>query len=120
VEWEDLDTVLAESDFLCLLCPLTDKTRHLIDARRLRKMKRSACLINTSRGPVVDEKALVKALKSGWIRGAGLDVYENEPSLAAGLKSLPNVVLLPHLGSATRETRDAMARMAAESLVTNI
>jgi glyoxylate reductase len=112
-----LDDLLAASDFVSLHCPLNDQTRHLIDANALAKMKPTAYLINTARGPVVDEKALVDALKRGQIAGAGLDVYEDEPRMAEGLVECPNTVLLPHLGSATRATRAAMSRMAAENLV---
>lgn len=112
-----LDTLLAESDFVSLHVPLTAETRHLIDARALRLMKPTAYLINSSRGPVIDEAALVEALRTGQIAGAGLDVYEDEPRMAAGLADCPNTLLLPHLGSATRETRAAMARIAAENLV---
>ena len=112
-----LDDLLAESDFVSLHTPLTPETRHLIDARALGRMKPSAYLINTARGPVVDEAALVEALRSGRIAGAGLDVYEREPALAAGLAACPNAVLLPHLGSATRATRAAMSRIAATNVV---
>jgi glyoxylate reductase len=112
-----LDRLLAESDFVSLHVPLTDETRHLIDAKALVKMKSSAYLINTSRGPVVDERALVAALKAGTIAGAGLDVYEDEPRMAEGLADCSQAVLLPHLGSATHATRAAMARMAAENLI---
>lgn len=112
-----LEELLAGSDFVSLHVPLTDETRHLIDAAALAKMKSSAYLINTARGPVVDEVALVAALKSGRIAGAGLDVYEEEPRMAAGLAECPNTVLLPHLGSATRATRSAMARIAAENVI---
>ena len=111
-----LDEVLAGSDFVSLHVPLTAETRHLIDARALAMMKPTAYLINTSRGPVVDEPALVAALRAGRIAGAGLDVYEEEPTMAAGLAECPNAVLLPHLGSATRATRAAMARMAAANV----
>ncbi|HEX8204063.1 MAG TPA: D-glycerate dehydrogenase [Isosphaeraceae bacterium] len=111
-----LDPLLAEADFVSLHVPLTDQTRHLIDAEALGKMKASAYLINTSRGPVVDERALVAALKAGTIAGAGLDVYEDEPRTAEGLADCPNAVLLPHLGSATHATRAAMARMAAANV----
>src|SRR5262249_36307506 len=97
--------------------PLTDDTRHLIDADRLRRMRPSAFLVNTSRGPVVVEAALVDALRVGDIAGAGLDVYEHEPLVPPALLELENVVLLPHLGSATRETRTAMALLAAENVV---
>jgi len=113
----ELEEVLRESDFVTLHPALDAGTRHLIDERRLKRMKPSAYLINASRGPVVDEKALVKALKEGWIRGAALDVYEHEPKMAAGLSKQWNAVLIPHLASASRETREAMGRLAATSLV---
>lgn len=113
----DLDELLAESDFVSLHCPLTPETRHLLDARRLALLKPHAVLVNTARGPVIDEAALVNALHKGLFFGAGLDVYEAEPALARGLASLPNTVLLPHLGSATVETRDEMGRMAARAIV---
>jgi glyoxylate reductase len=112
-----LETLLAESDFVSLHVPLSAETRHLIDADALAGMKPTAYLINTSRGPVVDEAALVEALRAGRIGGAGLDVYEDEPRMAPGLAGLPNAVLLPHLGSATRATRAAMSRIAAENLI---
>src|SRR3989344_1802295 len=102
------EDVLKEADFVSVHVPLLDSTRHLINAERLAMMKRSAFLINTSRGPVVDEAALVEALKNGVIRGAGLDVFEHEPDLASGLSELENVVLTPHLASATEETRSKM------------
>lgn len=114
VELEDL---LRQSDFVSLHCPLTSETRHMIDARRIALMKPTAMLVNTARGPVVDESALVEALREGVIAGAGLDVYENEPALATGLAELENVVLLPHLGSATVETRDEMGRLCAQAVV---
>jgi glyoxylate reductase len=112
-----LEELLAASDFVSLHVPLTPETRHLIDASALARMKPTAYLINTARGPVVDEPALVEALRSGRIAGAGLDVYEDEPRMAPGLADCPNTLLLPHLGSATRDTRAAMARIAAENLV---
>lgn len=112
-----LEALLAEADFVSLHVPLTDETRHLIDARALAAMKPTAYLINTSREPVVDEPALVDALRGGRIAGAGLDVYEGEPRMAAGLADCPNTVLLPHLGSATRSARAAMSRVAAGDLV---
>lgn len=112
-----LDELLRESDFVTLHVPLTPETRHLIGRREFELMKPSACLINTARGPVVDETALVDGLKGGLIHGAGLDVYENEPQLAPGLAEAPNVVLLPHVGSATVETRTLMAAMAVENLL---
>ncbi|MHC4448696.1 MAG: 2-hydroxyacid dehydrogenase [Planctomycetota bacterium] len=113
----DLDELIAQSDFVSLHCPLNDKTRHLIDAARLERMKPTAILINTARGPVVDEIALTEALRTGSIAGAGLDVFENEPRTAPGLTELDNVVLLPHIGSATHETRAAMGRLAAEGIL---
>ena len=113
----DLDTLLAQSDFVSLHVPLTPETRHLIDARAIALMKPSAYLINTSRGPVVDEAALVEALQAGVIAGAGLDVYEREPAMAAGLAACQNAVLLPHLGSATFRTRDEMSDLVAANVV---
>lgn len=114
----ELDELLASSDFVCLQVPLTDATRHLIGAEQLKKMKKSAILINASRGATVDEPALIAALEAGTIHGAGLDVFEREPiDPASRLLRMPNVVALPHIGSATHETRHAMARCAAENLV---
>jgi len=113
----DLDTLLKEADFVSIHVPLVPETRHLIGARELSLMKKNAILINTSRGPVVDEKALVNALKEGKIWGAGLDVYENEPDIEPELLNLANVVLLPHIASATYETRTKMALMAAENIL---
>jgi len=117
VEYAEKDELLATADFVSLHVPLSAETRHLIGRRELGLMKPTAYLINTSRGPVVDEAALVEALKARRIEGAGLDVYENEPMLAPGLAALDNAVLLPHVGSATVETRTKMARMAAENLL---
>jgi len=117
VEYAEKDELLATADFVSLHVPLSAETRHLIGRRELDLMKPTAYLINTSRGPVVDEAALVEALKARRIEGAGLDVYENEPMLAPGLAALDNAVLLPHVGSATVETRTKMARMAAENLL---
>lgn len=113
----ELDELLKESDFVCIHAALEERTRRLINEDRLRMMKPSAYLVNAARGPIVDERALVKALKSGWIRGAALDVYENEPRTAPGLKGLPNAVLVPHLASASLETREAMGNLAAGSIV---
>lgn len=113
VEGAGLDELLRESDFVTIHTLLTDETRHLIGAEELAAMKRSAYLINAARGPIVDEEALVEALREERIAGAGLDVYEEEPEMAPGLAELDNTVLLPHLGSATRATRDKMATMAA-------
>ena len=107
-----LDALLASADVVTLHCPLTPETRRLMDRRRLLAMKPGAILVNTARGPVVDEEALVECLREGRLFGAGLDVYEREPELAEGLTELPNVLLLPHLGSATEAVREAMARMA--------
>lgn len=111
-----LDALLPEVDFLSLHCPGGDANRHLIDARRLRLMRRDAYLVNTARGEVVDEAALAAALRDGGIAGAGLDVFEAEPKLHPGLLGLENVTLLPHLGSATRETRDAMGHRVVDNL----
>jgi glyoxylate reductase len=111
-----LNQLLDESDFVSLHVPLSESTHHLIDSAALSRMKPSAYLINTSRGPVVDEKALVKALRERQIAGAGLDVYEDEPRMAEGLAECSNTLLLPHLGSATIATRAAMSRMAGENV----
>ncbi|MGH9465534.1 MAG: 2-hydroxyacid dehydrogenase [Thermoanaerobaculia bacterium] len=116
----DLAALLAASDFVTLHTPLTPETRHLIGAGELRAMRSSAVLVNTSRGEVIDEQALVVALREGWIAGAGLDVYEGEPAMAAGLAALDNAVLLPHIGSATRDTRGRMATMAAENALSHL
>lgn len=112
-----LDELLRESDFVSVHTVLDAGTRHLIDDRAFGLMKKSAYLINAARGPIVDEKALVRALKSDRIRGAGLDVYEWEPKMAPGLASCRNAVLAPHLASATLETRIKMGQMAASGLV---
>ena len=111
-----LDRLLAESDFVSLHVPLLPETRHLINGASFSKMKRTAYLVNTTRGPVVDEAALVEALKAGQIAGAGLDVYEHEPKVHPELLPLKNVVLTPHVGSASVETRTKMAVMAAENV----
>ena len=110
-----LDRLLATSDVVSLHCPLTAETRHLIDQKALAKMKRSAYLVNTSRGPVVDEAALAWALNHRLIAGAALDVYEHEPAVHADLRSLENVMLIPHIASATVETRTAMADLAVRN-----
>jgi lactate dehydrogenase-like 2-hydroxyacid dehydrogenase len=112
----DLGDLLARSDFVSVHAPATPETRHLIDSRRLAAMRQSAFLINTARGDIVDERALVDALSTHQIRGAGLDVYEREPKIERALLELDNVVLLPHLGSATLESRVAMGRRALENL----
>ena len=118
VSWtrRPLDDVLAESDFVSLHVPLTEATRHLIDRRRLALMKPTAFLINTSRGPVIDEAALMSALETKTIAGAGLDVYEHEPDVPVRFVSLPNVILLPHLGSATLETRVRMGLICLDNI----
>jgi lactate dehydrogenase-like 2-hydroxyacid dehydrogenase len=112
-----LEALLAEADFISLHVPLTADTRHLIDARAFARMKSTAVLVNTSRGPVVDETALIDALRSRRIFAAGLDVYENEPAVPDELKQLDNVVILPHIGSASVSTRNRMATMAAQNLL---
>jgi glyoxylate reductase len=112
----ELDALLPDADVVSLHTPLTPQTRHLIDARRLRLMKPTAVLINTSRGPGVDEAALAEALCAGVIGGAGLDVYEREPEVTEALLPLENVVLAPHLGSATRDTRVAMGMLCVGAL----
>jgi glyoxylate reductase len=108
-----LDALLATSDIVSVHTPLSPDTRHLIDTAAIAKMKRGSFIINTARGPVVDEDALCDALQSGHLAGAGLDVYEFEPAVNPRLLGMPNVVLAPHIGSATFETRSAMARIAA-------
>ena len=113
---DTLEEVLAEADFVSLHCPATPETRHLMNRERLGQMQRHAFLVNTARGDVVDEAALVEALSDGTIAGAGLDVYEREPQVTPALLTMENVVLLPHLGSATTETRVAMGRRALENL----
>ena len=115
-EYRDLNTLLAEADFVTLHVPLNGDTRQMFDAPKLFRMKPTAFLINTSRGPVVDEAALVHALESQKLAGAGLDVFEQEPFVHPGLKR-PNVVLAPHLGSASNETRAKMALVAAQNVV---
>ena len=114
-EWVDVDALIARSDVLSLHAPLTPDTRHAIDAGVLRRMQPGSFLVNTARGALVDEAALVDALRDGPLAGAGLDVYEHEPRIHPGLLELPNVVLLPHVGSATRETRTRMAMLAARN-----
>jgi len=109
----DLDELFTSSDIISLHVPLTAGTHHLVDEHRLRQMKPTAILVNTSRGPVIDEAALVHALHHRWIAGAGLDVYENEPRLADGLRDCPTAMLTPHLGSATVSTRRRMAELTA-------
>jgi len=116
----DLDDLLKRSDFISLHVPLLSSTRHLISEKQLQMMKPNAILINTSRGPVIDEKALIKALKEKWIFGAGLDVYENEPEIPEELKELDNVVLQPHSASATIASRTGMAIIAAKNMIAGL
>jgi glyoxylate reductase len=113
---DDLQALLGEADVVSLHVPLTAGTRHLVGAPELRAMRSSAVLVNTARGPIVDEVALVAALRDGEIAGAALDVFEREPEVEAGLLTLENVVLTPHLGSATRDTRIAMGMLCVEAL----
>lgn len=120
VRYVDLQTLLQQSDFVSVHVPLTAETHHLMGAPEFSEMKSSAFLINTSRGPVVDEAALLHTLVNQEISGAGLDVYEHEPSLAPGLDKLDNVILLPHMGSATQETRRRMGTMAVENLMAGL
>jgi glyoxylate reductase len=115
-EFRDLDALLAEADVVTLHVPLTAETRGLVDARRLGLLRDGACLVNTARGEIVDERALVSELVSGRIR-AGLDVFVDEPHVPEELLELPNVVLTPHLGSATRQTREAMTRLVVDNLL---
>ncbi|MFH1354424.1 MAG: D-glycerate dehydrogenase [bacterium] len=115
--YPELDTMLPEVDVLSLHVPLVEATRHLINKERLGVMKKTALLINTSRGPVVDEAALVTALQNKEITGAALDVLENEPELAPGLAECTNVILTPHTASATQETRSAMSELAADNII---
>jgi len=116
-QYRDLEDLLRESDFVSLHTSLTSQTRHLINAERLAMMKPTAVLVNTSRGPVIDEAALAQALKQGQIFAAGLDVFEREPSVHPGLLACENAVLIPHLGSATVKTRLAMAGLAVDNLL---
>jgi glyoxylate reductase len=115
-ERRELGDLLASSDFVSLHVPLTSETRYLIDASRLAQMKRGAVLVNTSRGGVIDTAALVDALRGGPLGAAGLDVYEDEPHVPRELRELPNTVLLPHIGSATDKTREAMARLCIDNV----
>jgi glyoxylate reductase len=113
----DFPTLLAESDIVSPHCPLTDETRHVFNGATFKAMKKSAIFVNTTRGPVVDEAALAAALHAGDIFAAGLDVYEEEPKIHPDLLTVSNIVLLPHIGSSTLETRSAMANLAAENII---
>ncbi|MDE2116586.1 MAG: D-glycerate dehydrogenase, partial [Patescibacteria group bacterium] len=115
-----VEELLGAADFISLHVPLLDSTHHLIDGHRLALMKPTAFLINTSRGPVIDEKALVRALRDRRIAGAGLDVFEFEPKLSSGLAKLQNVVLTPHIASARQSVRDAMAVLAAKNIIDSL
>jgi glyoxylate reductase len=115
-EYRTLDALLAESDFISLHTPLNDATRHMISASQFAAMKPTAYIVNTSRGPVIDEAALIAALATGRIAGAALDVYEREPEIPDGLRR-PNVVMTPHIGSASIETRTKMAMIAVENII---
>jgi glyoxylate reductase len=117
LEFRPLDGLLSESDFVVLCTPLTPETHHLIGARELALMRREAILVNIARGPVVDEEALVAALRAGELRAAALDVFEREPEVHPGLLELPNAVLTPHIGSATGATRRRMAELAVEAVI---
>ena len=112
-----LDELLRESDFVSIHSPLNKATRHQIGTRELRLMKKTAFIINTARGPIIDEAALVRALKRKQIAGAGLDVFEHEPKIDPALKKMPNVVLTPHLGSATPEVREEMAGIVVDNIL---
>ena len=117
---ESLDRLVEESDVISLHCPLTPETHHMMDAAMFRKMKPSAFLINTARGSVVDESALVHALQAREIAGAGLDVFDKEPTIHPGLLQSDKVILLPHIGSATWRTRKTMAEMCARNLIAGL
>lgn len=117
LQYVDYDRLLAESDFVSVHAPLNDQTRHLVGEREFKLMKPTAYLVNSARGPVVDEKALVRALKEKRIAGAGLDVYENEPQVEPELLKMKNVVLTPHLGSAVTELRESMANVVADNIM---
>jgi glyoxylate reductase len=118
IEYTEIDTLLQKADFVTLNVPLLKETHHLIDEKRLKLMKKTAILINNARGPVVDEEALYNALKEGWIAGAGLDVFEQEPAPVGNpLLTLDNVVVAPHISSASFETRSKMAEMVAGNLI---
>jgi glyoxylate reductase len=116
-EYRELDELLIEADFVSVHVNLTEETRHLLNAERLRRMKPTAVVVNTSRGPVIDEAALAEALSEGEIFAAGLDVFEREPEVHPKLLELENAVIIPHLGSATVDTRIAMGLLAADNLI---
>ncbi len=117
VKYCELEKLIAESDVITIHVPLTDETRHMIDKVALSKMKKGAFLINTARGPIVDERDLVEALRSGQIGGAGLDVFEDDPNITPELYDMPDVITTPHIASATREARDKMGEQAVRSIL---
>jgi len=118
IKFTKIDQLFQEADFVTINAPLTKETRNLVDEKKLRSMKKTAYLINNARGPIIDEKALYKALKEGWIAGAGLDVFEREPTPKENpLLQLSNVVVAPHISSSSFETRSRMSEMVAENLV---
>lgn len=117
VYYQSIDEMLPLCDFVSIHVPLLDSTWHLFNTERLKKMKPTAYLINTSRGPIIDEAALARALKEGWIKGAAIDVFENEPAVHPELLKLDNIVLTPHIASATQATRDKMSELAAENII---
>ena len=120
VKFCDLDTLLAESDIVTLHVPLTDETRHMINKDTLSKMKKGSYLINTARGPIVDERDLVESLRDGHLAGAALDVFDNEPNIGPELIGLPNVITTPHIASATHEAREAMAKLAVDAIISTL
>jgi glyoxylate reductase len=119
-KWADFDDLLERSDFVTLHPLLSQETHHLIDEHALRRMKTTAILVNVSRGPVVDEAALVRALREQWIAGAALDVFEREPAMTEGLRECENAVIVPHIASASIDTRDRMATMAAGNALAHL
>ncbi len=120
VKFADLDTLLSQSDFVSLHAPLTDETRHLMNADRFSKMKQGSYFVNTARGPMVDEYALVEALKNGKLRGAGLDVFDAEPDVNPELIGMENVILTPHIASATFEAREKMGNLAVDAILSTL
>lgn len=117
ITYEPLESLLKKSDFVSIHAPLSPTTRHLIGLKQLKMMKKTAYLINTSRGAIIDESALARALKNKWIQGAALDVFEFEPKLVPGITNLDNVVVTPHMASATQETRNKMSEIAADNII---
>ena len=120
VKFCDLNTLLAESDIVTLHVPLTDETRHMINKETLLKMKKGSYLINTARGPIVDEHDLVESLRDGHLAGAALDVFDNEPNIDPELIGLPSVITTPHIASATHEAREAMAKLAVDAIISTL